>query len=64
MQYHIIMVNVDLVLEKVQVCRRFPEKFHFIGSMNSCYRQIGNAVPVKFAKLLGEELIRLEHNGV
>ena len=42
----------------------FPEKFHFIGSMNSCYRQIGNAVPVKFAKLLGEELIRLEHNGV
>jgi DNA (cytosine-5)-methyltransferase 1 len=28
--------------------------------MNSCYRQIGNAVPVKFAKALGEELIRLE----
>ena len=38
----------------------FPENYHFIGAMNSCYRQIGNAVPVKFAKRLGEELIRLE----
>ncbi len=38
----------------------FPEDFHFNGAMNSCYRQIGNAVPVKFAKALGEELIRLE----
>lgn len=38
----------------------FPENFRFIGSMNSCYRQIGNAVPVKFAKLLGEELKRIE----
>lgn len=38
----------------------FPEDFHFVGSMNACYRQIGNAVPVRFAKLLGEELKRLE----
>lgn len=38
----------------------FPENFHFVGNMNSCYRQIGNAVPVRFAKKLGEELIRLE----
>ena len=28
----------------------FPEDFHFNGTMNACYRQIGNAVPVKFAK--------------
>lgn len=38
----------------------FPENFRFVGAMNSCYRQIGNAVPVKFAKLLGEELMRIE----
>ena len=38
----------------------FPEDFYFHGTMNACYRQIGNAVPVKFAKLLGDELIRLE----
>ncbi len=38
----------------------FPEDFHFVGSMNSCYRQIGNAVPVLFAERLGEELMRIE----
>ena len=38
----------------------FPEDFQFYGVRGSCYRQIGNAVPVLFAKLLGEELIRLE----
>lgn len=28
--------------------------------MNSCYRQIGNAVPVLFAEQLGKELVRVE----
>ncbi len=39
----------------------FPEDFVFAGKLNSCYRQIGNAVPVKFAKMLGEELKSLEN---
>mgnify|MGYP002713202886 CR=1 FL=1 len=34
----------------------FPLDFEFIGAMNSCYRQVGNAVPVLFAKHLGEML--------
>lgn len=38
----------------------FPEDFEFCGAMNACYRQIGNAVPVKFAELLGNELMRIE----
>lgn len=38
----------------------FPEDFVFHGAMNSCYRQIGNAVPVLFASLLGKELMRIE----
>lgn len=41
----------------------FPENFEFVGAMNACYRQIGNAVPVRFSKLLGDELIRLEREG-
>lgn len=41
----------------------FPDEFVFYGTMNACYRQIGNAVPVKFAKLLGDELVRLEKEG-
>lgn len=38
----------------------FPEDFIFCGVCGSCYRQIGNAVPVLFAKILGEELMRIE----
>ena len=36
----------------------FPHDFEFVGSMNSCYRQVGNAVPVLFARFLGECLVR------
>lgn len=49
-----------LTIRESASVQTFPEKFYFIGSMNACYRQIGNAVPVKFAKLLGEELVRIE----
>ena len=31
----------------------FPDDWHFIGSMNQEYKQIGNAVPVNFAKEIG-----------
>jgi len=37
----------------------FPLKFEFVGQMNSCYRQVGNAVPVLFAERLGESLAEL-----
>lgn len=38
----------------------FSLNFEFIGSMNSCYRQVGNAVPVQFAKHLGKMLKNAE----
>lgn len=38
----------------------FPDDFVFFGSKTSCYRQIGNAVPPMFSKLLGIELKRIE----
>ncbi len=49
-----------LTIRESATIQTFPEDFEFVGKMNSCYRQIGNAVPVKFAKLLGEELKSLE----
>ncbi len=38
----------------------FPMDFEFVGKMNSCYRQVGNAVPILFAYHLGMELKTLE----
>jgi DNA (cytosine-5)-methyltransferase 1 len=41
----------------VRECARlqtFPDDFIFSGSLNSMHRQIGNAVPVKFAEILAK----------
>jgi DNA (cytosine-5)-methyltransferase 1 len=37
----------------------FPDSFFFRGPQNSWYKQIGNAVPVKLAELLGRSLIEV-----
>jgi len=42
------------------IIQTFPLEFEFFGSMTSMYRQIGNAVPVLFAKELGTKLKELE----
>ncbi len=36
----------------------FPDDFVFYGPQNSWYKQIGNAVPVKLAQIIGEEVIK------
>lgn len=36
----------------------FPDKWGFVGSVMSQYKQIGNAVPVRLAQLLGENVIK------
>lgn len=38
----------------------FPLDFEFTGSMSSMYRQVGNAVPVLFGRILGSKLRELE----
>ena len=49
-----------LTIRESAAIQTFPDDFVFVGATNSCYRQIGNAVPVLFARRLGEELMRLE----
>ena len=39
----------------------FPDEFMFSGSICSKYRQIGNAVPVKFSKILTKIIISIEN---
>jgi DNA (cytosine-5)-methyltransferase 1 len=36
----------------------FPDDYVFAGPQNSWYLQIGNAVPVKLAKVIGEEILK------
>lgn len=50
-----------LTIRESAAIQTFPDDYYFYGTMNSCYRQIGNAVPVAFAYLLGKELKRLEN---
>ena len=49
-----------LTIRESAAIQTFPDDFEFVGAMNSCYRQIGNAVPVLFGELLGKELARIE----
>lgn len=49
-----------LTIRESAAVQTFPDNFHFVGTMNSCYRQIGNAVPVHFAYLLGMEFSKKE----
>ena len=45
----------------VRECARiqtFPDDFVFEGSLNTMYKQIGNAVPVLLGKKIGEEIFK------
>lgn len=53
-----------LTVRESAAVQTFPDDFVFSGVRGSCYRQIGNAVPVLFAKKLGEELMRIERTGL
>ena len=53
-----------LTIRESATIQTFPFSFVFHGKMGSCYRQIGNAVPVLFAEKLGAELKRLESIGI
>lgn len=39
----------------------FPDDYLFVGSINSQYKQIGNAVPVVLARRMGESIIQYLH---
>jgi len=48
-----------LTMREYARVQTFDDSYEFIGSLNSQYKQIGNAVPVELAKYMGEALIKL-----
>lgn len=48
-----------LSVRECALIQTFPDNFIFYGSINSMYRQIGNAVPVKFANIIAQCVIKM-----
>lgn len=42
--------NRSITIREAAILQSFPNDFEFIGSLGACYKMIGNAVPVNFAK--------------
>lgn len=54
--------NRAISLREAAALQSFPDKYEFFGSNKHIAQQIGNAVPVRFAKVLGKHLIGLVAN--
>ena len=48
-----------LTMREYARIQTFDDSYEFIGSLNSQYKQIGNAVPVELAKYMGNSLLKL-----
>ena len=48
--------NRRLSVRECAILQSFPDDFVFVGSLNSMYRQVGNAVPVKLAYSIAKEI--------
>ena len=63
-----IHVNKErrLSARECAIIQTFPDDFIFTGSLNSMYKQIGNAVPVKFAKAVATNILQMlyEHKRI
>lgn len=44
--------------QEAALIQTFPEGMKFAGDLTSKYRQIGNAVPVRLAKAIGDALVQ------
>jgi len=50
-----------MTVRESALIQTFPLDFVFFGSLGSMYRQVGNAVPVRFARKLAEEFAKVEN---
>ena len=47
-----------LSIEEYSRIQQFPDNWKFVGKLSSVYRQIGNAVPVGLAHVVGMQIMR------
>jgi DNA-methyltransferase (dcm) len=47
-----------LTYKECALIQGFPEDWQFVGSVSQKYKQIGNAVPIKLASAIGNEIIK------
>ena len=48
-----------LTIREYARVQTFEDTYTFIGSISAQYKQIGNAVPVKFARQLGQRILQI-----
>ena len=50
--------NRPLSVREYARIQTFDDEYEFVGSISSKYKQIGNAVPIELARIIGESLIK------
>ncbi len=51
-----------LSTEEYAAIQTFPIDWIFSGSISNIYKQIGNAVPVEFGRIIGENILQFDQN--
>jgi DNA (cytosine-5)-methyltransferase 1 len=49
----------SITIREAALLQSFPMEFEFVGSNAYCFKMIGNAVPVLFAKSIAEAIVKV-----
>ena len=49
----------SITVREAAILQSFPIDFEFVGSMGSCYKMIGNAVPPKMAEKIASAIYQV-----
>lgn len=52
----------SITIREAALLMTFPIDYNFIGSSSYCYKMIGNAVPVNFARSIGDSIFEVINN--